>query len=610
MTGGRPRRASASARGLGLAGRLSLQLSAIALLVTAVAGWSAHTLVRRTLERQLSGELDRLRSAVERELGASGEELSADLVALGERLRDRDSVLLEQLLEGAPEAWNVASRLKPVARVDALEILGPGGEIVSSDRGRTGLEDEGLKRLVEGRPTLRRLTVAGREHLALTVRLPLAVGSRELALVGSRVLGKDVLDRVAGADAALLFEASGAPPLASALGERLDRQAVLRSLREQPGDESVWSVGDVEGRRWDARAVPLTGGDGTRLATVVVAVDRDRVDRLLARLRTSLAVVAAAMGLLAALAGLWLARSISRPVRNLVHAFDAIAAGEADYGFPAAGRDELQELVASISRLQRALDIQRERSSAAERVATWRDLARHVAHEVKNPLAPIRLTVENLLRARQQAPDRFDALFRDGARTILEEVDQLRRMVEEFSAFARLPLPSRAPEDLERILDGVLELWASDAGVEIERRYSGNLPRISLDADQISRALKNVVGNAVEASREAGPREASPLELEVRTGMEEGVAVVEIADDGPGFSEEASRRLFEPYFTTKSEGTGLGMALTYRIIVEHGGAISARNRPGGGAVVSIRLPVRAGRESDGASAAGAGETNA
>jgi nitrogen fixation/metabolism regulation signal transduction histidine kinase len=275
-----------------------------------------------------------------------------------------------------------------------------------------------------------------------------------------------------------------------------------------------------------------------------------------------------------------------------------MAAGEADYTFPLSREHELQELIASVSRLHRTLELQRRRSVAAERVAAWSDVARLVAHEVKNPLAPIRLTAENLLRARRNAPERFDEMFQEGMKTIMEEVEQLRRLVAEFSEFARLPQPERRPTNLERLLDGVAELYAADPGVRIERRYTGDIPEIELDPDQISMALKNVMGNAVEISREAAVIGEGPMEISVGTALEESMARIEICDRGPGFDEEAERRLFEPYFTTKRGGTGLGMALTSRIIAEHGGLIAVENRSGGGAKVSIFLPLRSAVEEE------------
>jgi signal transduction histidine kinase len=141
-------------------------------------------------------------------------------------------------------------------------------------------------------------------------------------------------------------------------------------------------------------------------------------------------------------------------------------------------------------------------------------------------------------------------------------------------------------------MEGALELHASRPGLRIERRYAGALPEIQADPDQISRALKNVVANAVEAMRGAG-------RLEAIVGAESGSVIFEIADNGPGLTDEAARRLFEPYFTTKEKGTGLGLAITYRVVAEHGGLLTAENREEGGTRVVIRLPSSRAREATG-----------
>jgi signal transduction histidine kinase len=137
----------------------------------------------------------------------------------------------------------------------------------------------------------------------------------------------------------------------------------------------------------------------------------------------------------------------------------------------------------------------------------------------------------------------------------------------------------------------VLDLYESVPRLQLQRHYGAGLSAEPLDTDQISRALKNVVGNAVEILSEHGANAGQPPRIDVRTGVEDEMARIEISDNGPGMSDEAERRIFEPYFTTKQQGTGLGMALTYRIIIEHGGMISAENRSAGGARVTIRLPL-------------------
>jgi two-component system nitrogen regulation sensor histidine kinase NtrY len=570
--------------------RLAGQLFLLALLVTAACALTALVLVRQTFERQLRGELGRMVAGTGLALEDAGRELAASMNEIEEHMKEREPRLLELLLRGGPESADAAALIMPLAGLDALEIIDGEGRVISSGSWpeRIGLPaDKALFALPPDDPALGTLPELRNRRLGLLMRHEIRVGNRRLLLVGGRVLDARFFERLAGQEAALLVQGAGEATVLSTRASRLNIRDIRRRLDSAAGD--VWHIADAGGSRWDARTYPLPGVE----ATIVLAVDRGRLDRLLKRMRNAFILLGAAVSLLAALAGFWIARNISRPVNDLVHAFDAMAAGEADYSYPVSREHELQELIGSVSRLHRALDLQRRRSVAAERVAAWSDVARLVAHEVKNPLAPIRLTVENLLRARRDAPERFDDMFRDGMATIMEEVEQLRRLVAEFSEFARLPQPERQSAELERLLDGAVELYGADAGIRIERRYTGGMPRIDLDTGQISMALKNVLGNAVEASKEmAGTREG-PMEIVVSTALEEEMARIEIADRGPGFSEESGRRLYEPYFTTKSEGTGLGMALTNRIIIEHGGLITAENRTGGGARVSIFLPLRA-----------------
>jgi signal transduction histidine kinase len=552
--------------------RLALQFFLVAAAVTAICGWATVALVRTGLEAQLRWELDRMTEGVDAALEGVAAGIEDSFDAIEDYLRGRDPRMLETLLLEREGSADAAGLLMAMADLDSLEILNGAGEIISSGRwpqraGMAGPEE--LLSLPAGAPVLRTLPEPHDERLGFLLTREMSVGSRMLTLAGGMAIGERFVELIAGGEAALLLDGSGRLVAASS------RAA---GLNPNEPDSAPWLVGEYS----------LPDGAGT----VHLAVHRGEIDPLVGTVRNAFLLIGLFVSLASALAGLWVARRISRPVNELVRAFDDMATGEADYTFPVSRQHELQELVTSVSRLHRALEAQRQRSIAAERIATWRDVARVVAHEVKNPLVPISLTAENLLRARREAPERFDGMFREGMETIKEEVEQLRRLVEEFSSFARMPQPDRRPEDLEKLLDSVVELYRSEPGVRIERRRAGDLPPLGLDADQISRAFKNVLGNAIEAMREAQEGAAETMAMEVSTALDGDTVVVEFADSGPGLTGEAERRLFEPYFTTKSGGTGLGMALTYRIVVEHGGTITAENRDGGGARVSIRLPAR------------------
>jgi len=588
-------------RRLRLRGRLALQLAVLAFFVTLATAVTALAVVRARLEQRQQDELARLQERVRHLVEREAEELSLELERVEKRLRSERPELLEQLPRGEPAAAVAALQLLAGSRLELLEVLDSAGRVVSSTiwQARAGLRDVEALRLstrtvevieLEGPAEAR--AGSGAPGLALARRRELSVAERVLSLVAASRLDRRFLNHLGPDVAALLVSASVETPVTTAQGSRLDR-IELKNWLDDAGTDEVGRLTGSDNSRWLAGRVVLVDAHGVR-AEIVVAVDRGPLDALLATMARAFLLLGIVVALVAGLAGIWIAGEITRPVARLVRQVDAIAAGQADYTFDRSEQHELDELVTAFSRLYRRLERQQQRSIAAERVAAWRDVARRVAHDVKNPLAPIRLTLQNLRRARRDAPERFDELFREGTETILEEVERLSRMVGEFSEFARLPLPRPQPVDLESLIDGVAELYAAQPDLIVERDFAGNLPQLGLDADQISRALNNVLTNAVEAMRQndGGP---STMRLVIRTIAEDDAVRVEVADNGPGLAAESSPRIFEPYFTTKPSGTGLGMAITYRIVTEHGGTIEAEPRPGGGAVISIRLPLgRAG----------------
>ena len=194
--------------------------------------------------------------------------------------------------------------------------------------------------------------------------------------------------------------------------------------------------------------------------------------------------------------------------------------------------------------------------------------------------------MENLAKARKRSPQLFDEMFDEGSATILEEVEQLQKLVSEFASFARLPEPTRVPTDLVEVIDSVIALYRGSTELEITRHVYGIPIVLPLDAGQVAQALKNLVGNAVEAQNGKGVVEV------ITERSRDGVTLI-VRDEGPGFDEETVQRLFEPYYTTKESGTGLGMAIVHRIVSEHGGTITAANRTDrdGGAQIRIEFPI-------------------
>ena len=556
--------------------RLVVQLALMtAVVVGSTLGAGIHLIEQqraRIAEREMARAQDVIHNAAARR--ESSVEAAVDELV---RRIEGDPGVLRQLIGRDALDRQLASMLARGTDLKVLELAGDDGRILASLHwpDRVGLvspygDDE--------RPRYRIDTPKG-QRVGWFHSRKLSVGQQRIALIAGRFMEADWLDEAAAlaeigwwipADGSSGLTSSSAASIAAAPDEALVRQAVADS--------------HLQAGRWRLQATPLVDSDGT-FGSVVLGL-HDHGDRSAWRgLRGAWAGLTLVAALAAALVGLVLGRRATRPVDQLVRALDAIAAGKEDYDFPGLPQDEFDELVASFSRLQRSLEQQQRRAVAAERIAAWQEVARHVAHEVKNPLAPIRLTVQNLQRARQDHPEAFGRLFEEGTQTILEEVDQLSRLVGEFSEFARLPAPDPAMEPLERLLDEVLELFAADSGLTIVRR-SGDVPSVHIDRDQISRVFKNIIGNAIDAMTGAQTRE-----LFVETAIVDGYAEIRFADTGPGFAGDAERRVFEPYFTTKSHGTGLGMAISYRTVAEHGGEIVAENRSEGGARVTVRLPL-------------------
>ena len=231
-----------------------------------------------------------------------------------------------------------------------------------------------------------------------------------------------------------------------------------------------------------------------------------------------------------------------------------------------------------------------------QRVAAWRDVARRLAHEIKNPLTPIQLSAERLRRQFSSAPPNARALIDECTSTIVTEVDSLKQLVDEFAQFARMPAPKTLPTDLNAVLAETLGLYSGlFKHIGLESRFADRLPLVRIDAEQIRRVVINLVDNAVEAlgGAGAGPRPDGSLpSIEVTTQHDavNGVVRITVSDNGPGIPPEDREKLFLPYYSTKRRGSGLGLAIVRRIIAEHGGAIDVAGNAPSGTIFSIDLP--------------------
>jgi nitrogen fixation/metabolism regulation signal transduction histidine kinase len=337
----------------------------------------------------------------------------------------------------------------------------------------------------------------------------------------------------------------------------------------------------------DATAIPLQGQDGKVLAVLVVTNSRRGMIEVQNHIR-AIAYGGAGVGiLLAIVASLWIAARVSGPIEQLARAAEQVAGGDWETRVEVRGKDEVGVLGASFNHMTEQLSEQRERLVQSERVAAWRELARRLAHELKNPLFPLQITVENMVRARSLPEAEFDEVFHESATTLQAEINNLKKIVGRFSDFSKMPKPQveklDAREAVRRVA-GLYDAALKEKQIVLRMIASNERIPISADPELLHRALSNLVLNAMDAMPGGGT-------LTMTIASIGDVARFSIADSGEGLTPEESERLFTPYYTTKQHGTGLGLAIVQSVVADHHGAITVERGENGGARFVIELPL-------------------
>jgi nitrogen fixation/metabolism regulation signal transduction histidine kinase len=336
-------------------------------------------------------------------------------------------------------------------------------------------------------------------------------------------------------------------------------------------------------------AIPLFGRDNQLLAILLVENSRSELVSLKKYIQGTAFLVGTGAVLLGLLLSFWTASRVTRPLRELTSSVRQVAGGMWDTRARVSSSDEVGQLARDFNRMTEQLVEHRDRMIQAERVAAWRELARRLAHELKNPLFPLQITIENLQRARQTP--QFEEVFRESTTTLLAELDNLKTIVGRFSDFAKMPAPELEPMDLNQIAREVVKLFQAQISapgrppVEVKLELDENLAAIRADPEQIRRALRNLILNALDAMSPSGGS------LTIRTQNLDGKVALEVSDSGAGLTPEECERLFTPYYTTKQHGTGLGLAIVQSVVSDHKGTITVHSEPGKGATFRIELRI-------------------
>jgi two-component system nitrogen regulation sensor histidine kinase NtrY len=438
--------------------------------------------------------------------------------------------------------------------------------------------------------------------LSLTVVRVLSGGNdKNMYVVGGRKLDQNFLASLVppAGTRVLLYRNLEQGFVASALTdvngsfEQADRlQPLIEQIQQQP-KPTVRTI-DWTANAEDAEsfhAIPLMGRNNELLAVLLLGSSRKELVLLTRHILQIAGVVAGAALLIGLLISLWVSARITRPLEELAEGAREVASGRWDTVIDLRGKDEIGQLASAFNEMTQTLAAQREQLVQTERVAAWRELARRLAHELRNPLFPLQITVENLQKARQLDAKQFLEVFNESTATLKAELANLNTIVGRFSDFSKMPAPHFARVNVNEALRNAVRLFepqfnaVSKPPVIPEYFLTEPLPEIDADADLLHRAFQNLVLNALDAMPAGGT-------LTLRTTEHEGNVRIEVSDTGKGLTPEECSRLFTPYYTTKVQGTGLGLAIIQSVISDHHGTISVSSDEGHGTTFRIELPQR------------------
>lgn len=595
---------------MSLRNRLFALVAAAVALAVILVTWTVSASARRsfaTLDAQRTADLV---SQFRREFAAEGERVAARL----ERVAASDA-FLRTAIDFGRSGIDPAAHLEDAAGfaaaqgLDLLDIVADDGTIVSSAHwpARFGyphpwaMAAAGRMRSGANESTgsfLQAVELPRETTLALVAVRPVAAGRRHVYLAGGRTLDQKFLESLVlppGMRVLLyrnlqpeisrlqLIDAAGAVPQAAQLEPLIAR---VRQTAKDAVETVNWPDGPER-----VEAIPLTGRTGDIVGVLLVGSSGRALAALVDRIWWG-GIVFGGLGVAAGFVVSYIVSSrVTRPIEQLADAARAVAAGQWDARVGALGTSgEVGVLADAFDAMTRQLADHRDRLLQAERVAAWREVARRLAHELKNPLFPLRITVDNLRRARGLPAGEFDEVFDESMTTLATGLTNLTTVIARFSDFAKMPVPQFSQVSPNEIVQQAVNLFQAQLGapgrpsVQVTLDLDAELGAIRADAEQLGRAVQNLLVNAIDAMPEGG-------EIVVRTRRGTGVAHVDVSDTGGGLMEEERSRLFTPYYTTKQHGTGLGLAIVQSVVTDHSGKIWVESAAGRGTTFHIELPI-------------------
>ena len=579
--------------------KMLLMLALTVVGVVAAVGWTGSVRIRHVFEAMDRQQTDQLVGQFQKEFN----QRAAETAAAMDRMASSDVLkrIAFDLNNGGDSATYLTVSL-PLAqeyRLEYLELVAHDGSIISSLQwtARFGYKEPAIA--AAGKPAFLKQEDLpdGTSQIGLFATRTVAGSDPPLYVVGGRQLDAGFLKDFsvpAGTQLLIYRNVSGPFDVRNFAGSADDLKSAghYQTLVDdaRTNGRSVEGVVYLTKQREDsmsATAIPLKAPDDNVLAVLLIANSRRNMVEVQAHIR-DIAYGIAGLGIIfAVLASLWIAARISRPIEELALAAGRVAAGDWETRVDIRALDEVGDLARSFNNMTRQLSDQRDKLLQAERVAAWRELARRLAHELKNPLMPLQITVENMVRAKKLPKKQFDEVFKESTATLTEEIDNLKTIVGRFSDFSKLPKPEAVEMDAREAVRRVVKLYGpalEEKHIELGTSIGAEPLPILGDSELLHRALSNLVLNAMDAMPEGGT-------LTVSAVRAKETARISVSDTGAGLTPEECERLFTPYYTTKQHGTGLGLAIVQSVVADHNGTIAVESVEGGGARFVIGLPL-------------------
>ncbi len=488
--------------------------------------------------------------------------------------------------------------------LDFMEYVSSDGTLISSYQypSRVGYKNDWVtanKDWGQTQAFLKKEEIPDGVELSLTVVRTQRVGEKNLYVIGGRKLDQNFLASLVlpsgmrtllyrnletGFVPTLLTDVDGAVPQAELFAP------IIETIQKQPQPTIHtinWSQDAAEAETF--HAMPLLGPNKDLLGVLLVGSSRRELVLLTRRIGWIAGGVGAGALFIGLLLTWWVSARITRPVVELAEGAREVASGHWDTQIRVRGGGEIAQLAEAFNEMTATLASQRDQLVQTERVAAWRELARRLAHELRNPLFPLQITVENLQRSRKLDAKQFLEVFNESTATLKTELANLNSIVGRFSDFSKMPAPRFTRVNVNESLRNALRLFEGQfnavgkPAITPEYFLMEPLPEIDADPDLLHRAFQNLILNAQDAMPAGGT-------LTLRTSEHQGDVRIEITDTGKGLTPEECSRLFTPYYTTKQLGTGLGLAIVQSVVSDHHGTISVSSDEGRGTTFRIELP--------------------